>query len=109
MVEPIRRREPRKFKRIFVRFGKDSPQHRVAAIQISARVMFLATNHNIYPRGSELVIEVETPQGLLLARAVVRHAKRVAPQFERMERPGMGVELTTPPPDLRDDFCCLST
>ncbi len=102
MVEPIKRREPRKFKRIFVRFGKDSPQHRVAAIQISTRGMFLATNHNIYPRGSELVIEVETPQGLLLARAVVRHAKRVAPQFERMERPGMGVELTTTPPELRD-------
>jgi hypothetical protein len=97
MGERTKRSEPRKSKRIYVRFGKDSPQYRVPAIQISTGGIFLSTNHPVYPPGCELVIEIDTPQGPLVARAVVRHAKRVIPVFPITERPGMGVAFVAPP------------
>jgi hypothetical protein len=107
MGERTKRSEPRKSKRIYVRFGKDSPQYRAPAIQISTGGLFLSTNHPVFPPGSELVIEIDTPTGPLVARAMVRHAKRAIPVFPITERSGMGVKFIDPPLALREYLASL--
>ncbi len=102
-----KRAEERKFKRIALRFGLEKPEYRGVGIQISTHGLFISTNHPIFVTGSRLKIEIDTPDGPLNVTAVVRHAKKVPPQLVQYGRPGMGVEFTDPPPEIRDYLAAL--
>jgi hypothetical protein len=100
--QKFKRVEERKYKRIAVRFGLETPQFSIQAIQISTRGLFLATNSPIYAPGSKVVIEIPTPKGPHIISGVVRHSKKVPPQLLHHERPGMGVEFTCLPEEVRE-------
>ena len=102
-----KREEERKFKRISLRFGVETPEFRGMGIQISSRGLYISTNNPIFGKGSRLKIEIQCPQGTFLVGAVVRHAKKVLPQMVPMGRPGMGVEFIDPPQGLRDFLSSL--
>ncbi len=99
--QKIKRVEERKFKRIPVRFGPETPQYSIQAIQISTQGLFLATNSPIYAPGSKVVVEISTPKGPFIVSAIVRHSKKVPQFLLRHERPGMGVEFISAPEEVR--------
>ncbi len=103
----IKRVEERKYKRIQVRFGPESPQFSIQAVQISTRGLFLATNSPIYAPGSKVVIEISTPKGKFIVSAIVRHSKKVPHFLLRHERPGMGVEFISIPEEVREYLSAL--
>jgi len=103
----FKRTQERKFKRIPVRFGLETPQFSTLAIQISTRGLFLSTNSPIYAPGTKLVIEISTPKGSYTISAIVRHAKKVPPLLLNHERPGMGVEFITIPEEVREYLASL--
>ena len=103
----VKRLEERKFKRIALRFGLEQPEYRGMGIQVSTRGLFISTNHPIFVAGSQLMIEIDTPNGRYTVAAIVRHAKKVPPQMVQLDRPGMGVEFIDPPPELRDYLASL--
>ena len=96
-----KRREARKFKRIFVRYGHKLPRHKAVAQQISASGLFLATNEIVYANDSPIVVEITGPAETWLVAGIVRYAIKVHPNLARFTKPGMGVELTLIP-----DACC---
>lgn len=103
----FKRTEERKFRRVSIRFGLETPEFRGMGIQISTRGLFISTNNPIFIKGSRLKIEIQSPAGNFQTEAVVRHAKKVSPQMVGMERPGMGVEFIDPPKDLQDFLAAL--
>ncbi len=107
MKRRYKRVEERKFKRISLRFGLEKPEYRGVGIQVSSRGLFISTNRPIFVAGSQLRIEIDTPNGSCSVVAIVRHAKKVPPQMVQLERPGMGVEFIDPPPELRDYLSSL--
>ncbi len=102
-----RRAEQRKFKRVFLHFGLEAPQHRATGIQISTRGLFISTSHFIYPPGSKVMIEISTPNGSYVVPAIVRHAKKMPRLLLNNERCGMGVNLVSPPQELLDYLASL--
>lgn len=96
------RREPRKFRRIFVRYGRRELEHKAVAQQISASGFFLATNEAVLANGSPVVVEIKGPSETWVVEGVVRHAIKVHPSLAGFTKPGMGVELTQIPPPCRD-------
>jgi hypothetical protein len=105
--EKYKREEERKFRRISIRFGLETPEFRGMGIQISSRGLFIHTNNPIFVKGSRLKIEIQCPQGCFLVGAIVRHAKKVSPQMVQVERPGMGVEFIEPSRELQDFLASL--
>ena len=101
------RREERKFKRIFVRYGPKGPEHKAIAQQISASGFFLATNGVVYANDSPVVIEITGPSETWLVEGVVRHAIKVHPSMIHIAKPGMGVELMHLPAGCRDFLASL--
>ena len=102
-----KREEGRKFKRIPIRFGLETPEFRSMGIQISSRGLFIATNNPIFVKDCRLKIEIQSPSGCFLVDAVVRHAKKVSPRMVQVERPGMGVEFIDPSQEVRDFLASL--
>ncbi|MHB8836233.1 MAG: PilZ domain-containing protein [Candidatus Methylomirabilia bacterium] len=96
------RREERKFKRIFVRYGHKGPEHKAVAQQISASGFFLSTNEIVYANDSPIAVEIKGPSETWLVLGIVRHAIKVHPSLARFNRPGMGVELTDIPDPCRN-------
>jgi len=105
--QKIKRVEERKYKRIPVRFGLETPQFSIQAVQISTRGLFLAMNSPIYAPGSKVVIEVSTPKGTFNISAIVRHSKKVPHFLLHHERPGMGVEFISTPEEVREYLAAL--
>ena len=105
--EKNRREEERKFKRVFLRFGLEAPQHRATGIQISARGLFVSTIHFIYPPDTKLMIEISTPKARYTVPAIVRHAKKMPTLLVNNERCGMGVNFISPPQELLDYLASL--
>jgi len=97
-----RRREKRKFKRIFVRYGPKNFEHKAIAQQISPNGFFLSTNDVVYANNSPVVVEIKGPSETWLVVGIVRHAIKVHPSMARFTKPGMGVELTLIPDACRD-------
>ena len=95
------RREKRKFKRIFVRYGSNQAEHKAVAQQISASGFFLSTNEVVYTNNSPVVVEIKGPSETWLVVGIVRHAIKVHPSMASFSKPGMGVELTNIPPSCR--------
>ena len=102
-----KRREARKFKRIFVRYGHRQPEHRAVAQQITASGLFLATNEIVYAKNSPVVVEITGPAETWLVAGVVRYAIKVHPSIAGFTKPGMGVELTLIPDACRDYLASL--
>jgi hypothetical protein len=102
-----KRREARKFKRIFVRYGHKQPGLKAVAQQISASGLFLATNEVVYANDSPIVVEITGPGETWLVEGIVRYAIKVHPGLARFTKPGMGVELTTIPDPCRDYLASL--
>jgi hypothetical protein len=102
-----KRREERKYKRIFVRYGATRPEHKAVAQHLSTRGLFLATNEVVFAIGSPIVIEIASPTETWIARGVVRHSYKVHPNLSRFTKPGMGVELVEVPPALCDYLSSL--
>jgi len=96
-----RRREERKFKRIYVRFGGQKAEHRAVAQSISSRGLFLATNGFVFANGSPIVVEITGPTEIWTVAGVVRHALKVPPSMAQFTKPGMGVELVNLPAPCR--------
>ncbi len=101
------RREPRKFKRIFVRYGNPIPSHRAVAQQISTVGLFLLTNETVYAKGSQIAVEIAGPAETWVLSGIVRHAFKVHPSMTHFSKPGMCVELTHVPPACRDYLASL--
>ena len=101
------RREARKFKRIFVRYGASAPQHHAIAMHLSTRGLFLSTNEFVFANGSSIAIEIKGPAKTWVVRAVVRHAIKVHPSVAQFTKPGMGVELAELPADLQEYLASL--
>jgi len=102
-----KRREERKFRRIYVRYGHIEPEHKAAAQQISAAGFFLSTNETVYKNESSIVVEIKGPSETWLVAGIVRHAIKVHPSLARFNKPGMGVELTLIPDACRDYLASL--
>ncbi len=102
-----RRRDKRKFKRIFVRYGPKETLHRAVAQQISPSGFFLATNEVVYANNSPLLVEIKGPSETWLVAGIVRHAIKVHPSMAGFTKPGMGVELTHIPDACRDYLASL--
>jgi len=102
-----KRREARKFKRIFVRYGHRQPEHRAVAQQITASGLFLATNEIVYAKNNPVVVEITGPAETWLVAGVVRYAIKVHPSIAGFTKPGMGVELTMIPEACRDYLASL--
>jgi len=96
-----KRREERKYKRLFVRYGHREPEHPAVAQQISTGGLFLSTNEKVYARGIPIVVEIKGPTETWLVAGIVRHAFKVHPNMARFTKPGMGVELTEIPSACR--------
>lgn len=101
------RREERKYKRIFVRYGPTAAEHQAVAQQISVGGLFLLTNGAVYANNSALVIEIKGPAETWLVAGIVRHAVKVPRSLAGFAKPGMGVELTAVPPACRDYLASL--
>lgn len=101
------RREERKFKRIFVRYGNPAPEHHAVAQQISTGGFFLSTNEFVLAKGSPIVVEITGPAETWIVAGIVRHAFKVHPNMARFTKPGMGVELTKIPAACRDYLAAL--
>ncbi len=97
-----KRVEERKFKRISLRFGLQTPGYQATGIQISGQGLFISTSHPIYPPSSKLVIEIFTPNGSQIVQAVVRHAKKMPRLLVSNERSGMGIQFISPSQELLD-------
>jgi hypothetical protein len=106
---PVRnkRRDERKYKRIFVRYGPKAAEHKAVAQQISTSGLFLATNETVYANNSPIVVEIKGPSETWLVAGIVRYAIKVHPSMARFTKPGMGVELTTIPDSCRDYLASL--
>jgi len=102
-----RRAVPRKFKRIFVRYGSPEPRHKAFAMQISASGFFLSTNGIVYARDSPIVVEIAGPEATWIVTGIVRHAIKVHPAMARFAKTGMGVEMTQAPPACREYLASL--
>ena len=101
------RREARKPRRIFVRFGHPEPRHQAVAQRITTKGFFLATNTNVYAVGSTIVVEVRGPAGTWVLRGIVRHAFKAPPSLAGFTKPGMGVEFIDLPDDCRQYLASL--
>jgi hypothetical protein len=101
------RRAARKFRRLFVRYGREAPSHRAIAQQISTVGLFLATNESVYAEGSQVLIEIAGPAETWVVAGIVRHAFRVHPSMARFTRPGMGIELTSVPDGCKQYLASL--
>ena len=95
------RREERKYKRIFVRYGHKQTEHKAVAQQISTSGFFLLTNEVVYTHDSPIVVEIKGPSETWLVAGIVRHAIKVPPSLAAFNKPGMGVELTLIPDACR--------
>lgn len=102
-----KRREERKFKRLFVRYGDKAPTHQAIGMQLSTGGMFLSTNDTVYAKGSGIVVEIKGPHETWVVDAIVRHAFKVHPSMARYTRPGMGVELTRLPAACKEYLASL--
>lgn len=102
-----KRRDQRKFKRIFVRYGHKAPEHKAVAQQISVSGFFLSTNEIVYANGSAIVVEIRGPSETWLVAGIVRHAIKVHPSMTGFTKPGMGVELTDIPDPCRTYLASL--
>ena len=103
----FKRCEERKFRRIFVRYGRRAPEHSAAAQQISTRGLFLATNESVYAKDTLILVEITGPAETWIVPGIVRHAFKVHPTMARFTRPGMGIELTDVPPACREYLASL--
>ena len=101
------RREERKFKRIFVRYGPQGIEHKAVAQQISVSGFFLLTNEAVFANDSPIIVEITGPSQTWLVAGVVRHAIKVHRSMAGFAKPGMGVELTLLPPACRDYLASL--
>lgn len=101
------RREERKYKRVFVRYGDTAPVHTAIAMQLSTNGMFLSTNAVVYAKGAAIVVEIKGPAETWLVHAIVRHAFKVHPNMARFTKPGMGVEVTRLPTACREYLATL--
>ena len=101
------RRDERKFKRIFVRYGPQGIEHKAVAQQISVSGFFLLTNEAVFANDSPLVVEIKGPSETWLVAGIVRYAIKVHPSLARFTKPGMGVQLTHLPPACRDFLASL--
>ena len=95
------RREARKPRRIFVRYGHPEPRHQAVAQRITTKGFFLATNTNVYAVGSPVAVEIAGPAETWLLRGIVRHAFKAPPSLAGFTKPGMGVEFTEVPDPCR--------
>jgi len=102
-----KRREERKYKRLFVRYGSKVPSHPAVAMQISTTGLFLSTNDVVYVKGSAIVVEIKGPQETWVVDGIVRHAFKVHPNMARFTRPGMGVEITSLPDACKEYLASL--
>ena len=102
-----KREEERKFRRISIRFGLETPEFRAMGIQISSKGLFISTNHPIFIKGCRLKIEIPSSGGCFRVDAIVRHAKKVPPPMAQLDRPGMGVEFIEPSQELRNFLASL--
>jgi hypothetical protein len=101
------RREPRKYRRIFVRYGHPAPRHQAAAQRITTRGFFLVTNDTVYAEGSPITIEIAGPAETWVVQGIVRHAVKVHPTLAAFAKPGMGVEFTDLPEPCRTYLASL--
>jgi hypothetical protein len=101
------RSDPRKYRRIPVRYGSPEPRHKAFAMQISTRGFFLSTNEFVYARDSPIIVEITGPAETWLVTGIVRHAVKVHPTLARFAKPGMGVEMTQAPPACREYLASL--
>ncbi len=102
-----KRREERKYKRIFVRYGHKRMEHKAVAQQISPSGFFLLTNGIVFVKDSPIVVEIIGPSETWTVEGIVRHAIKVHPSAIHFTKPGMGVELTQIPPACRDYLSSL--
>jgi hypothetical protein len=101
------RREARKYKRIFVRYGHGQTEHKAVAQQITPNGFFLSTNDVVYANDSPIVVEIKGPSAVWLVGGIVRHAIKVHPSMINFTKPGMGVELTNIPDGCREYLASL--
>jgi PilZ domain-containing protein len=87
-----RRRRGRNRRRLEVRYGDGRGKHLGYTTDLGERGLFLQGNY-LYSPGTELILEIDHPEGAIQVRGVVRWAKEVPPAFRRSLRGGMGIEL----------------
>jgi PilZ domain-containing protein len=87
-----RRRIDRPRRRTSVRYGTDQVMFLGYTLEMGDKGMFLQGNQ-LFPPGTLLNLDLETPDGPASARGVVRWVKEVPPVFRRSMRGGMGIEI----------------
>jgi len=85
-------------KRLFVRFGKEKPDHIGFTHDISATGIFIKSNFS-FPPPTKLKVELTLPdETIVQCEGVVQWAKKVPPAFSRLvQKNGMGVAFLNIP------------
>ena len=102
MSKASKRNEERKFKRLPVKFGPETPTHAANAIQLTGQGAFLLANRPIYEVGGRIVVQMKTPMGVHIVKAVVRHNRSTPAMLSRTNTNGMGIEFIDLSPELRE-------
>jgi len=89
-----RRRLDRNRRRVSVRYGDEKARYLGYTQEMGEKGLFLQGNQ-LFPPGTVLSLEIETPEGAKSWRGIVRWVKEVPLVFRRSMRGGMGIELLT--------------
>jgi Tfp pilus assembly protein PilZ len=97
-----KRDKGRVLKRLFVRFGKDLPEHIGFTGDISPTGIFIKTN-KVFEPGTLLTIELTLPDNRILSvNGHVVWARRIPPNLIRfIKKSGMGIHLAQIPDDYQ--------
>lgn len=85
-------------KRLFVRFGKEKPDHIGFTQDISAAGIFVKSNFS-FPPSTRLKVELTLPDETIIeCSGIVQWAKKVPPALSRLvKKNGMGIVFSTVP------------
>jgi hypothetical protein len=93
-----RRSERRFFRRVEVRFGYPLPDRRGFTRNVSARGLFIVTNH-VFAPGSVVQVSIDAADTHVARWGRVKWARRMPPEFAIITPSGMGLALLDAGPE----------
>ena len=103
MAKSDKRDTERARRRVMVRYGVASAQHRGFTKDLSSTGMFIRTNKVFVP-DTTIQVEIQFPDRTFSMWARVIWAKKVPPQLAHILECGMGICFIDPQPDWLDYF-----
>ena len=93
-----KRAQPRRRKRLMVRFGEQRPERTAFTKNISEHGLFILTSALVKP-GTMIQVQIHFPDRVVSHWARVAWAKQAPPQLAHVVECGIGVRFVDPPPE----------